>query len=80
MDLGLILERNLEEALDAAKIAIVPIPAKMKKGEKTEWKIVVTDPTVLNHQATGLGNAVVKWKVHLSRPNVSLVRSPLTHF
>ena len=57
--IALLLHKKLEEALDATKIAIIPIPGAAK--ESTKWKAVVVDKTISNQQA--LYGDTRKWKV-----------------
>lgn len=59
--IALVLHKKLEEALDATKIAIIPIPGAAKEG--TKWKAVLADKTISNQQALYADSGIVKWKV-----------------
>lgn len=54
------MHKKLEEALDATKIAIIPIPGAAKEG--TKWKAVLADKTISNQQALYADSGIVKWK------------------
>lgn len=58
---ALLLHKKLEEALDAARIAIVPISGKAN--EATRWKAILIDKTPSNMEAYLGAQGVVKWKV-----------------
>lgn len=57
---ALLLHKKLEEGLDAARMAIIPIPCTAN--EATKWKAILLDKTLSNIQAYG-DQGVVKWKV-----------------
>lgn len=59
---GLILHRNIEEALDRAQIAIVPIPSALK--ERTRWKVLLIDDRMKNQVAiTVAKHDFIRWGV-----------------
>lgn len=60
--LALMLHKNLEMALDAARIAIVPIPTP--NVPLSRWKLLVTDESMRDEAAlVAVNNKVMKWKV-----------------
>ena len=64
--IALLLRRSIEKALDAAKIAIIPIPGRAN--DNTKWRVILIDQSMSNIQAyqdvmSDRPKGVVKWKV-----------------
>jgi hypothetical protein len=58
----LILHKNIEEALDRARIAIVPIPSS--SNELTRWKMLLIDEKMRNETAFVVtDNVFIRWRV-----------------
>jgi hypothetical protein len=49
--------------MDATNVVILPIPASLSGKTETKWRLVVTNPTIMNSVALVLGRKQVKWKV-----------------
>lgn len=56
---GLMMHRNLEEALDRAEIVIVPIPSSPT--QPTEWKLLLTREIMRHDTALGAGSSRMSW-------------------
>lgn len=58
------LEKNIEMAMDMGNVVVVPVKAPSAADEIIQWKLVVTDPALLKHVATG----GAKWNVRRPPP------------
>ncbi|EFE42107.1 hypothetical protein TRV_03148 [Trichophyton verrucosum HKI 0517] len=50
---SLMLEKNIEMAMGMGNVVIVPVKAPSAADEIIQWKLVITDPALLKHVATG---------------------------
>lgn len=64
--IALLLHKKLEEALDAAKIAIIPIPNPAS--QEPNWKAILVDKTMSNQMAYYQRRGKTKWKVSMYTP------------
>ncbi len=55
------LHKNIEGALHSGNVVIVPLPSAHKG--PVEWKLVVTNTSLLNQLMGTTGQGFVKWKV-----------------
>ena len=59
------LQNNIGQAFDKARVAIVPIPTK--RDEATKWKLLLADNNLKDLEAFRDQRGITRWKVNLQR-------------